>query len=731
MRALIKKAREWPYVIPHSFAIVFLSIMTLMLYVPTLHYGFVFDDYPTILEYPHMHTSHWSAVFFSSSRWVARILQRLGFIISGMHPFGFRLINMIVHLAAGLLVYYLISILCRQLKQEWFAQHSSLLGLLTGLLFLIHPAQTQTATYMTQMGTEGVAGFFVLLVSVLFTKALLSKNVVFKITWIITMLGAAYIGCGTKEIIVVLPGLLILTDLLLIAQGNCIAFLRRLPLHALIASVVFFGLARVGMHVKRVVSEAPKVELPNNRGNVVTESFQEPIKPNLYRWTQPKILLHYLRIFFLPVDLCFEYGTKLVKHPFAPDVIYPVLLWLSCLIAAAWFFLKQTMLPLAFGLGWFLAVMLPRAIAPSQELVCDYKAYIASVGVLFIVAVLTTYVVEWIAVYFKESARPIFLLGSIGIFISVIGVGAHVRNLVWSDELTFWADVVRKVPTRSRAYNNLAIAHLVKNDVQKAISFFEEAIRIDKNYGEPHVNLALIYEQQGDREKATKHYEAALMSGELHHQLFFNLGLFNKNGGEVELAERAFRKALEIRSFYPQARFELAKILQAKKSYVELVVLCEETFQLQAVGTFPFAELYGSTLFEINDTKKAKKVLLQLDTKDPRIAFMIGCCLIDENRHADSLKYFEIAYTYDRHNVSVAYNFSQALMHTGRYERALEMLGRCNNVVDQMPMVPYFKAQCLQNMGRAGETKELLVNIIKTTKHPEVRNNAEAFLKTI
>ncbi len=731
MNGLIKKIGNWPYAITPAIAMSLLSVLTLVLYLPTLHYGFVFDDYPTILEYPHMHNTGWSSIFFSSSRWVARMLQRLGFAIGGMQPVGFRLINLVVHLATGILVYVLINRLCSQLKQSWFKERASLIALVTGALFLVHPVQTQTATYITQMGTEGVAGFFAVLVVVLFVATVLSGNLMRKAALLTVTLAIAYIGCGTKEIIVVLPGLLVLVDALLIAQGDVMTFFRRVPLHLALGCVMFYGLGRVGMDVKGVVHEAPKVELPNNRGNIVTQTFHETIKPNLYRWSQPKILFHYLGIFFWPVGLCFEYGTKIVKSPTAHDVLVPLLMWLVLVATLAWFFVRRAMLPLVFGVSWFLAVMLPRAIAPTQELICDYKTYIASVGIMFILAFIVIYALERGAEFIKTALRQQVFAGSLAGFVCVMTISAHVRNRVWSDEQTFWTDVVTKVPGRSRAYNNLAIAYLVKDDYKQAIFLFEEAVRIDKNYGEPHVNLALIYERLGDRQKAAQHHELALMSGEMHPQLFYNLGLFNKNGGDLALAEKAFRQAIEIKNFYPQARFELAQLLQNSQRYAEVIPLCEETFQLQAESTYPFMELYATALFEINDTKRAKKALMRLDARDPKIAFMLGCCLLDDGQTADSIKYLEIAHTNNRHNVSVAYNFGQALMQTAQYDRALDMLGRCNNVVDQMPFVPYFKARCLQGLGRKVETKELLENIVQTTKHPVVRSNALAFLKTI
>ncbi len=728
MNAFLKKIGAWPYNITHAWAMGLLSLLTLGLFLPTLHYGFVFDDYPTLLEYPHMHTS---AIFFSSCRWISRALQRLGVVIGGLEPIGFRIVNLAIHLAIGLLLYMLFVSIFQQLKQPWFSTRARLLAFLAALLFLIHPAQTQTATYMTQMGTEGVAALVIVVVILLFVRGIVAVQIWSKIAWYAASFIAAYVGCGSKEIIVVLPGLVMLTDFVLFAQIDLKQFLKRLPLHLLLGAVMFVGLERIGVYVRRIVREAPKVELPNNRGTLITEKPREIIKPNLYRWTQPKILFHYMGIFFWPVGLCFEYGIKLVSGATAPDVLIPLLFFLCLIGGAIVLALRRLLLPSVCGIFWFLMVMLPRSIAPSQELVCDYKTYIASIGIMMILAPLFIYAIEYVSALVRVSLRQKVFLGGIASFVIVLFTSSHVRNLVWKDELVFWSDVVAKVPDRARAYNNLAIAYLLKDDLDAAVANFNKSVEIDPLYGEPHVNLAHVYERLGEREKAASEYELALASGEMHPQLFYNLGLFNKNGGAIDLAEKSFRKAIEIRPFYPTARYELAQILYDKKQFAQVVALCEETFSLKATAALPFLDIYGLALCAAGDSKRALPVLLSCDTTKPEIAFSAGCCLFDAKDFKAAAQHFETAHKKNRHDVRIAYNFGQVLFEIGQYDHALEVFGRCNNVVDQMPLVPLLKAQCLQKLGRGTEAKILLSQIIKTTKHLEVCRSAQDLLKTI
>lgn len=719
------------YALPVWMGISILTITTFFLFTPTLHFGFVFDDYPTLLEYHPLRLNSLGAIPFSSSRWLSRLLQKIGFLIGGMEPVGFRLVNLLLHISAGLLVYVLFISLLEQSKEEWFRGRARLLAFIAAFLFLIHPVQTQTATYITQMGAEGLAGFIVVLVTFFFVRGVQAVEKVRKLSWYGLALAAAYVGCGSKEIIVVLPALVFLTDFLLIAQLDLKKMLPRLALHALLGLSMFFALGRIGTDVPLLVRAAPKEELLCNRGTSITETSRDVIKPNLYRWTQPKVLFHYLSIFFWPAGLCFEYGMRLVKQPFSADVMLPLFFFLLLISASSFLLIKCRFIPLLFGIGWFALVMLPRAIVPSQELVCDYKTYIASIGMMLVLAALGLYGLERLSVLIKNHLGSYFMPTTL-VMGGILLVGSsHLRNKVWQDEFTFWGDVVAKVPWGARGHNNLGIAYLVKNEINEAISHFKKAVQLDTTYGEPAANLAYLYERLGDRQSATYYYELALASGEQHPQLFYNLALFNKRGNEYSLAERALRHAIHIRPFFPAARFELISLLMEGKRYKEVAQICEETFALNAAIGHPFALFYGKALFELGDAKNALTALRASGDASPDVAFMKGCCLFEMKDYAEAVRCFEVAYHHNRHAVGVAYNFGQALLRIGQYERALEALGRCNRVVDQLPALPLLKARCLYGLGKQEESKKMLTQLIQETNNLAVRKDAQDFLKTI
>ncbi len=397
-----------------------------------------------------------------------------------------------------------------------------------------------------------------------------------------------------------------------------------------------------------------------------------------------------------------------------------------------WGLRRRALSPLIFGMAWFFAAMLPRCLVPSQELACDYKTYIASFGMMLLIAAMIMFGIQKIAERFiSEKRRSLFQISCFAGIAIFFMVSVYVQNKVWRTEKSFWANVVRHAPKKGRPWNNLAVAYLSENDLPRAIENFERAIASDGKYSEPHVNLAYIYQAQRDWKRAGNHYDCALAIGDMHPQLFYNLGNFYLVQGNLPAAEESFKTALKNRTCYPQAFEALAELLFNQGRLQEARNVCEEAVKGLPGRTSKLLGTYGRVLFGLHEPVKAKEILLGVDDGSFNGYFILGCCFYDEKEFDRAIHYFEQAYRLDRHDVALAYNFGQALMKRQRFSEALEVFGRCNNVVGEMPYVELFKAECLCNLGRHEEAKERLGCLLKNVSHEGLRNEARTLLKNL
>src|SRR6185503_15972049 len=87
----------------------------------------------------------------------------------GLDVTGYHVVNIVIHVLNGILVWWLMGLLLRRQKSERAAP----ISLAVALLFVCHPIQTQAVTYLTQRFTS-LATFFYLLSVCLYLHTRLS-----------------------------------------------------------------------------------------------------------------------------------------------------------------------------------------------------------------------------------------------------------------------------------------------------------------------------------------------------------------------------------------------------------------------------------------------------------------------------------------------------------------------------------------------------------------------------
>ena len=129
--------------------------------------AFLLDDIPDIVENASVH-QFWPptqvlAAEQNRSRPVAKLSFAANYALGGKNPWGYHLVNLTLHLIAGLALF---GILRRTLRtprlQARFGAHATPVALAAAALWLVHPLNTQAVTYVVQR-YESMMGMFLLL----------------------------------------------------------------------------------------------------------------------------------------------------------------------------------------------------------------------------------------------------------------------------------------------------------------------------------------------------------------------------------------------------------------------------------------------------------------------------------------------------------------------------------------------------------------------------------------
>ena len=121
-------------------------------YATSLKGVFVYDDIVSILENASLRSLFWEAWFpppgiTTSGRPVANVTFALNHLWGGVEPFGYHVVNWMIHCGAGLALFGLVRrTLLLPVHGGRFEGEATGLALCVALLWVVHPLQTEAVT---------------------------------------------------------------------------------------------------------------------------------------------------------------------------------------------------------------------------------------------------------------------------------------------------------------------------------------------------------------------------------------------------------------------------------------------------------------------------------------------------------------------------------------------------------------------------------------------------------
>ena len=148
----------------HIIFICCIALLCAFIYSNTLHTPFVFDDLNNIQENTFLRLSalDLNSIYQaasegpSSTRPISKLSFALNYYFGGYDVYGYHLFNIIIHFINSALVYFISFLTLKQLERikppidKNKPDVSPLIAIITALIFLSHPLQTQSVTYIVQ-----------------------------------------------------------------------------------------------------------------------------------------------------------------------------------------------------------------------------------------------------------------------------------------------------------------------------------------------------------------------------------------------------------------------------------------------------------------------------------------------------------------------------------------------------------------------------------------------------
>jgi hypothetical protein len=194
------------YLFQEKLLLLLLPLLILITYSHSLHSPFVFDDIEHVASNPAIQISDLTfknlrqAAVESplSARPITYITFAINYFFHGHEVYGYRLLNMAIHLLNGLFLFFFLTntfklpLLQGKIKQPFWVAY------LATLIWIVHPLQTQSVTYIMQR-MNSLATLFYMLAFLCYIKARLSTN---KTRWLcaVASFTSGLLALGSKEI---------------------------------------------------------------------------------------------------------------------------------------------------------------------------------------------------------------------------------------------------------------------------------------------------------------------------------------------------------------------------------------------------------------------------------------------------------------------------------------------------------------------------------------------------
>lgn len=518
-------------------ACILIMCLGAILYGHTLNVPFYYDDVINLVDKPVYRRDLYSSFLdILNSRGIANFTFALNYHFGELNLVGLHLVNIAIHILASCVVFGIFSL---------FMPGTPGMALTGALIFLAHPLQTQSVTYIIQRYTS-LSGLLLFSATLLFCHACRRLNQEGSISVIFIALYAVSLIFGatavyTKENAAVLPVLLVLAVYFFIDQQ-----IRFRKLVVLVAPFTIAPLYQIYVQIA--------VPIINRGGTSTTAAISSlsqtgdaavsTATPITYLVTEFGVLWIYIRLLFLPVKQALLYNYPMVKTLFGLKSIM-AFIGIMLLFAIA-FLLRKKQKLIACGILWFFVGLAVESTFIPLDPVFEHRLYIP----LFGFALVAIGLIRMIPARGIALAISILLIGSYGIL-------TWQRNALWSDEIAFYEDNLKRAPGRVWLYLCLGTMYIEKKQYERAEKLLNRAIELRPNYFKAYNNLATLYDLTGRPEQALAAYTRAATIDPTDAKVHTNMGAVFAGLKRWDEAIAQHTIAISLKPDYALAYFNL------------------------------------------------------------------------------------------------------------------------------------------------------------------------------
>ncbi len=481
---------------------------------------------------------------------VARHMQRpvvalsltMNWKLGGVHPIGYHLVNALIHIGAALALFGVVrrTLLLPRWRHDW-DDMALPLAFATAAIWIVHPLNTHSVTYLIQRCESGMGLCYVLSLYFLIRGSQSPRP----LRWYLGSVAAAWVGVGCKEVAITIVLVAMLYDRVFLSVLWQELMRRRWPLYLGLASVLALPLRSHlgGLLATSAGDQSVGFDIPN-------------LDPKTYFLTELSVLPYYLRLAVWPAGLCFDYRDwppPSSPLDYLPGGIFLTALFLACVYGC---FRRNGFAFL--GMASFIILSLTSSFLPLLDVANEYRMYLPLMA-LTASAVIGGFLV--LARLWPNLARQRLALAAVlAPIVACLLVVTFLRNEDYRTPLALWEDTLEKRPANTKVLHFIGAAHEMDGNWQEAKEKHLLCLQYHRHFFSM-ADLGLILYREGKTKEGIEYLEKAFATYNTHADTTTLLGTFYHLDGQSKkaLGFLEFAKSLDPHKALP--RFHKAQVL--------------------------------------------------------------------------------------------------------------------------------------------------------------------------
>lgn len=491
----------------------------------------------------------------------------LNYLLGGLNPIGYHVVNIVLHAAVCVLVYVI--------GREVLQAHRG--AFVAAALFAVHPLHTEAVTGISGR-PELLAVFFGLLSWRWYMDG--------RRGYLVASMAAFALALLSKEQAVMLPFVLLLSDIARAKAerggGGAVATRTLATIRQGGLTYGAYGMLLAMYFVARVVVLGESHIYP---GLAIDNPLAgAELWPRIF--TAVDVAGRYLHLMIWPVNLSADYSYNqipVLPAPWTAGVLWAVLAWGLLMVIAVRSYYRgsaRAFLCVSFAVITYLPAS--NCLIPIGTIMGERLFYAPSIGLCWLAGLgWEQTIVRWQ----REDQwkwRMVTAVATTMLAVLLMGLGwrTHVRNRDWQDDLSLFRAAVEVSPRSVKAHAALADSYAKLGRIDQAIPEYQQALGIL-----PHAaiqsSLAAAYLQQGQTAAAITAYGEAVRLDPLDARIRTDFGFSLLKTGEYDRAVDELQSALAVNPNFAKGHYVLGLVYAKQGLWSQAATAYQRAVELQ------------------------------------------------------------------------------------------------------------------------------------------------------